>query len=151
MEEIYRLMKRVARHAAYTILLWPYILCGVRSMQTRYSSLITRPLSQIFSLDFTCAQNYMGAVTWEAYSRTADKDTAEDPPGMFAENIRYSIIIRNWISFFAILSSRVILVAKCAALKKERGKSRYRTNVQLQTACFFPSYLFARIMHIAKL
>ncbi|KYM83021.1 hypothetical protein ALC53_06286 [Atta colombica] len=45
-EEIYRLMKRVARHAAYTIPLWPsYILCGVRFVQTRYSSLITGSLS----------------------------------------------------------------------------------------------------------
>ncbi|EGI58370.1 hypothetical protein G5I_13535 [Acromyrmex echinatior] len=46
-EEIYRLMKRVARHAAYTIPLWlSYILCGVRFVQTRYSSLITGPLSR---------------------------------------------------------------------------------------------------------
>lgn len=50
-----------------------------RAFCAQYSSLITGPLSQIFSLDFTCMQNYMGAVTREAYSRMANRDAAEDP------------------------------------------------------------------------
>lgn len=82
---------------------------------------------------------------------TSDRDTAEKIHLVeFAtENIHYSIIIRNWISFFAILSSRVIRLAKCTELKKGRKKSRYRLTL-ITNRLFFPSYLFARITHVAN-
>lgn len=68
------------------------------------------------------------------------------------ENTRHSIIIRNWVSFFAILSSRVIPLAKCAALKqkkKKEKKKRVLTDVNYKPPVFL-SYLFARIANVAS-
>lgn len=131
-------MKRVARHAAYTIPLWPsYILCGVRSVQTRYSSLITGPLSQIFSLDFTCTQNYMGAVTREAYSRATEIQRKIPTRRIcVTENIRYSITIRNRVFF--IFHNSFIARNSFGEMYRIKRKRKIAISTNVNYACFLP-------------